>query len=171
MFKQPKEHTACLVHLTKNETHYRTFNPPKKYVKGKARNVEAFWGRMNGDDDFYINVWQRLSTSRFGEEEYATMILSEVELKDVVPRNGDALWIWTWKEERVGVGIVVRSHIEVERRKLDDEDIATLTNIRNEFHQAMIDDVNQRLTEEDLSPHIREMLLDHKKKLETTDEK
>jgi hypothetical protein len=122
--KLASEYSAVHVRYTKDNSPDRTYNPPKKYVKGKVRDLEVWWGRMDcsgSNDQFVIDIYPRLSSSTFAEMcGYAT--LTKKELGSITPQYGDALWLWGWNEERVGKGIIQRLHIEVESRILTEEE-------------------------------------------------
>lgn len=121
-FKFPVKYTATHVSYTRYESKVRSFYPPKDYIHGKVRELKAWFGRMNGDEKcFYINLYPRLTSSKYGEECGVT-VLSEKELGNIVPINGDCLWIWEWEEEQIGKGIVPRLHIEVESLVLAEND-------------------------------------------------
>lgn len=145
-----KKYSSCLVRYTTRESPDRTFDPPNQYVKGKVKNVKAYWGRMNGEEDFYyINVWKRISSSVFEEEEETEpLVLSKKELGDVVPWAGDCLWIWHWEEKRNDTTTVARCHIEVERKKkLTDKERAKCGQLARDL-QKELDELRKNQNDE-----------------------
>lgn len=116
-----QEFSAIHLFYTQEESPDRSFMPPTVYVQGKIRNLEAWWGRMEAsvEGQYNIDVYRRSSTITFVEEADFTALTSK-ELGEVVPNQGDSLWIWSWTEERIKVGLIDRLHIEVESRKLSD---------------------------------------------------
>lgn len=133
--KLPNEYSACHVSYTKDASPNRSYSPPKQYVRGKVRELESLWGRMNCpgiDGQFTIDLYQRLSSTRFTEHlAYAT--LTKQQLGSIIPQEGDAFWLWTWKEERIGKGIIQRLHIEIESRVLTEEEKTKLRELAMEL--------------------------------------
>ncbi len=123
--KLPREYSAIHVEYTKDDSPNRTYNPPKEYIKGKIRDLEVWWGRLNHSpdgQDCVIDVYSRHSSTGFSDDCIGYTSLTSKELGNVIPRFGDAFWIWTWVEERIGKGLVARVHIEVESKILTEEE-------------------------------------------------
>lgn len=126
-----QEFTANYSEYTKNQFPTHSYNPPADQIRGKIRDLEVFWGRMNTSaykDCFTVDLYNRVSASEFGKG-FGITSFTKKELGDIRPQQGDCFWIWAWKEERIKFGIVERLHIEVESRILTEVEISQLREI------------------------------------------
>lgn len=134
-----QEFTANYFQYTKDQFPKHPYNPPSEQVKGKIRNLEVWWGRMECPESggyFTLDLRARTSSNTFTRRIGITT-LTEKELGKITPQEGDIFWLWAWKEERIKLGVVERLHVEVESRLPTDEERAKLRKVAQRLKEAL----------------------------------